>query len=72
MRKCVLPIVEVFRDEVGNKVPIFMIIFSLIKTNSLSNNELFKRKSTKSKGNRIIKMGTLFLNSCLDETTKVP
>jgi hypothetical protein len=53
------------RDEVRNKVPILMIIFSLIKTNSLRNNELFKRKSTKSKGNRIIKMGSLFLTSSL-------
>jgi hypothetical protein len=42
-----------------------MIIFSLIKTNSFRNNELFKRNLTKSKGNRIIKMGTLFLTSSL-------
>jgi hypothetical protein len=42
-----------------------MIIFSLIKTNSLRNNELFKRNLTKSKGNRIIKMGSLFLTSSL-------
>jgi hypothetical protein len=42
-----------------------MIIFSLIKTNSLKNNELFKRNLTLSKGNRIIKMGSLFLTSSL-------
>jgi hypothetical protein len=42
-----------------------MIIFSLIKTNSFRNNELFKRNLTKSKGNRIIKMGSLFLTSSL-------
>jgi hypothetical protein len=42
-----------------------MIIFSLIKTNSLRNNELFKRNLTLSKGNRIIKMGSLFLTSSL-------
>ena len=42
-----------------------MIIFSLIKTNYLRNNELFKNKSTKSKGNRIAKMGKLFLTNSL-------
>jgi hypothetical protein len=47
-----------------------MIIFSLIKTNSLRNNELFKRNSTQSKGNRMIKMGTLFLTSSLNSGDK--
>jgi hypothetical protein len=42
-----------------------MIIFSLIETSFLRNNELFKRKSTKSKGNRIVKMGKLFLTNSL-------
>jgi hypothetical protein len=37
-----------------------MIIFSLIKTNYLRNNGLFKNNSTQSKGNRIVKMGILF------------
>ena len=44
-----------------NKIPILIIIFSLIKTNCLKNNELFKSNSTLSKGNRMIKMGILFL-----------
>jgi hypothetical protein len=39
-------LIKCVRDEVRNKVPILMIIFSLIKTNSLSNNELFKRNLT--------------------------
>ena len=43
-----------------------MIIFSLIKTNFLRNNRLFKRNSTPSKGNRIIKMGRLFFTSSLN------
>jgi hypothetical protein len=47
-----------------------MIIFSLIKTNSLRNNELFKRNLTLSKGNRIIKMGSLFLTSSLTLSQK--
>ncbi len=42
-----------------------MFIFSLIKTNFLRNNGLFKRNSTQSKGNRIIKMGRLFFTSSL-------
>jgi hypothetical protein len=42
-----------------------MIIFSLIKTNYLRNNGLFKNKSTQSKGNRIVKMGKLFLTNSL-------
>ena len=54
-----------FRDEVKNNLPILMIIFSLIKTNFLRNNGLFKRNSTQSKGNRIIKMGRLFFTSSL-------
>jgi hypothetical protein len=37
-----------------------MIIFSLIETNYLRNNGLFKSNSTQSKGNRIVKMGILF------------
>ena len=43
-----------------------MIIFSLIKTNFLRNNGLFKRNSTQGKGNRIIKMGRLFFTSSLN------
>jgi hypothetical protein len=42
-----------------------MIIFSLIETSFLRNNELFKRNSTKSKGNRIVKMGKLLLTNSL-------
>jgi hypothetical protein len=42
-----------------------MIIFSLIKTNYLRNNELFKNKSTQSKGNRIVKMGKLYFTNSL-------
>jgi hypothetical protein len=42
-----------------------MILFSLIKTNYLKNNELFKNKSTQSKGNRIVKMGKLFFTNSL-------
>ena len=53
------------RDEVKNNPPILMIIFSLIKTNFLRNNGLFKRNSTQSKGNRIIKMGRLSFTSSL-------
>ena len=43
-----------------------MIIFSLIKTNCLRNNRLFKSNLTQSKGNRIIKMGSLFFSSSLN------
>jgi hypothetical protein len=42
-----------------------MILFSLIKTIYLRNNELFKNKSTQSKGNRIVKMGKLFFTNSL-------
>jgi hypothetical protein len=42
-----------------------MIIFSLIKTNYSRNNGLFKNNSTQSKGNRIVKMGKLFLTNSL-------
>jgi hypothetical protein len=42
-----------------------MVIFSLIKTNYLRNNELFKNKSTQSKGNRIVKMAKLFFTNSL-------
>jgi hypothetical protein len=42
-----------------------MIMFSLIKTTYLRNNDLFKNKSTMSKGNRIIKMVKLFFTNSL-------
>ena len=48
-----------------------MIIFSLIKTNFLRNNGLFKRNSTQSKGNRIIKMGRLFFTSSLNRIIRL-
>jgi hypothetical protein len=35
-----------FRDNIRINIPILMIIFSLIKTNYLRNNGLFKRNST--------------------------
>jgi hypothetical protein len=47
------------RRHSNNNVPILVIIFSLIKTRFLRNKGLFKRNSTQSKGNRIIKMGRL-------------
>jgi hypothetical protein len=48
-----------------------VIIFSLIKTNYSRNNGLFKDKSTMSKGNRIAKMGKLFLtNSLMSNSAK--
>jgi hypothetical protein len=53
------------REFVKNNLPILMIIFSLIKTNYSRNNELFKNKSTLSKGNRIVKMGKLFFTNSL-------
>jgi hypothetical protein len=54
------------REFVRNNLPILVIIFSLIKTNYSRNNGLFKNKSTKSKGNRIAKMGKLFLTNSLN------
>jgi hypothetical protein len=48
-----------------------MIIFSLIETSFVRNNELFKRNLTKSKGNRIVKMGKLFLTNSLKYVDKI-
>jgi hypothetical protein len=48
-----------------------VIIFSLIKTNYSRNNGLFKDKSTMSKGNRIAKMGKLFLTNSLKRFTRL-
>jgi ABC-type molybdenum transport system ATPase subunit/photorepair protein PhrA len=56
------------RDEVKNKLPKLAIIFSLIKTNSLRYNELYKKDLTQSKGNRIGKLGRLFFTSSLNQS----
>jgi hypothetical protein len=53
------------RDEVKNKLPKLAIIISLIKANFLRNSELFKKNLTQSKGNRIVKLGSLFFTSSL-------
>jgi hypothetical protein len=53
------------RDEVKGNLPKLVIIFSLNKTNFLSNNELFKKNLTQSKGNRITKLGRLSFTSSL-------
>jgi hypothetical protein len=54
------------RDEVKNNLPKLVIIFSLIKANSLRNNGLFKKDLTLSKGNRMTKLGRLFFTSSLN------
>ena len=58
------------RRETKNRIPKLIIIFSLIKTNYLRNNGLFKNNSTQSKGNRMIKLGILFLVSRLNKPTQ--
>jgi hypothetical protein len=59
---------HVLRDKVKNNLPKLAIIFSLIKTNFLRNSELFKKNLTQSKGNRIVKLGRLFLTLSLSNT----
>jgi hypothetical protein len=54
------------REFVRNNLSILVIIFSLVKTSYSRNNGLFKNNSTKSKGNRIAKMGKLFLANSLN------
>jgi chondroitin-sulfate-ABC endolyase/exolyase len=72
MKKFTLPVAyppqyfhpkSMLRDEVKNKLPKLAIIFSLIKANSLRNNGLFKKYLMQSKGNRIVKLGSLFFTS---------
>jgi hypothetical protein len=53
------------RDEVKDNLPKLVIIFFLSKTNFLSNNELFKKNLTQSKGNRMTKLGRLSFTSSL-------
>ena len=53
------------REFVKNKLPKLAFIFSLIKTNCLRNNELFKSNLTQSKGSRIAKLGRLFFTNSL-------
>ena len=49
-----------FRRKTKNNIPKLVFIFSLIKTNFLRNNGLFKKNLTQSKGNRMTKLGILF------------
>jgi periplasmic protein TonB len=53
------------RDKVKNKLPKLVIIFSLIKANSLRNNGLFKKDLTQSKENRMTNLGSLFFTLSL-------
>ena len=55
-----LNIYEEIRRKTKNNLPKLVIIFSLIKANSLRNNGLLKKDLTQSKGNRMTKLGRLF------------
>ncbi len=54
-----------FRDKVKINLPKLSFIFTLIETNSLRNNRLFKKNLTLSKGNRSDKLGRLFFTLSL-------
>ena len=52
--------IEILRRNTKNNMPKLVIIFSLIKANFSRNNGLFKENLTRSKGNRMTKLGRLF------------